>query len=114
MREVGRRRPDGAVQADTAAPGAVVQASATQDTGPLETFFRKYLGLGRDFDLDRAELGATPGWDSLKHIEMLVELERQFDISFTSQEIEKTVRFPSLSRLWLEKLYKRPNPHTQR
>ena len=34
-------------------------------------------------------LGSIPAWDSLSHIELVLLLEKHFDISFTSQEIVK-------------------------
>ena len=34
-------------------------------------------------------LGLVEGWDSLKHTELILELENEFDISFDFHELDK-------------------------
>ncbi len=47
------------------------------------------------FDDEAASIGdetlfpAVPGWDSLKHVELVVGIEARFDIDLTSEEIAR-------------------------
>jgi acyl carrier protein len=43
---------------------------------------------------DFSGLGITPGWDSLRHIGIILDLEKQYNFKFSSQDIDKftTVR----------------------
>ena len=50
-----------------------------------------------------AELSApqVPGWDSFKHIEIIIATEAQFGIKFTTQELESLKAVGDLVRLIL-------------
>ncbi len=48
--------------------------------------------LGADFDIDAAEMGGTPDWDSVGHMELVTEMEDRFDILFETEDI---LRFTS-------------------
>ncbi len=43
-------------------------------------------------------------WDSLNHIEIILQVESQFDIEFTTHEIESIVDLNSLIRVTYAKL----------
>jgi len=43
-------------------------------------------------------------WDSLKHINLIVEIESEFDISIEPDEIEEIVDFKSAEKIILQKL----------
>ena len=49
----------------------------------------------------------TPGWDSLKHIELLLALESALGIRFGSGEMEFLHRFTELDALCQKKLAER-------
>ncbi len=40
-------------------------------------------------DLSNGGLGITPGWDSLRHIEIILDLEKEYNCKFSSQDIDK-------------------------
>ncbi|HUE16330.1 MAG TPA: HAD-IIIC family phosphatase [Planctomycetaceae bacterium] len=69
--------------------------------GPL---VRKLLRLPANADLSDAGLGVTPGWDSLKHIELLLALESALGIRFGAGEMEFLHRFTELDALCQKKL----------
>lgn len=63
-----------------------------------------FLGLGADQNLSGGGLGITQGWDSLRHIELLLHLEDRFGISFSTQDMVATTRFDDLQELWRGKI----------
>lgn len=75
--------------------------AVTARTPAVASIVRKCLGLHPEADLAHAGMGSTPGWDSLKHIELLLALEAQLGIRFTSSEIDETRRFSRLEALCL-------------
>ena len=38
----------------------------------------------------------TPAWDSLAHLSLVMELEHQFKVRFTTREIEELVDLPAI------------------
>ena len=54
--------------------------------------FCDVFSLGADFDIDAAEMGGTPDWDSVGHMELVTEMEDRFDILFETEDI---LRFTS-------------------
>jgi short-subunit dehydrogenase/acyl carrier protein/acyl dehydratase len=105
------RRPD---FADT----AIGTASSEIDTEPqssdedidatqLPAILREisqFLNIRGHEAFDMAELGVTPGWDSLRHIELMLFLEKAFGISFDANEIETTRTLKRLAKLISTKL----------
>lgn len=54
---------------------------------PLDDLVCTVLGLAPtdlDDELSRTD---TPGWTSMKHIELMVTLEERYSVSFTSREM---------------------------
>ncbi len=54
--------------------------------------FHKAFSQDVDFDLETAEMGSTPDWDSVGHMELVTEIEDTFDIMFETEDI---LRFTS-------------------
>ncbi|GAB4576907.1 MAG: hypothetical protein Tsb0019_03000 [Roseibium sp.] len=54
-------------------------------------------------------LGITPGWDSLRHLELLLDLERQLGVSFKSGDMSKMFSFSDLVDVVLERMSQNPN-----
>lgn len=71
---------------------------------PISGVLRKSLRLADNIDLADAALGLTPGWDSLKHIEILLAVEAALDISFGAGETETAHDFITLDALCRKKL----------
>ncbi len=89
---------------------AVSEAASVDGHSPAESIVRQLLKLPVDADLGQAALGVTPGWDSLKQIEILVSLESAFDIRFLSSEMESLHRFADLDAICRKKLAERGSP----
>jgi short-subunit dehydrogenase/acyl dehydratase/acyl carrier protein len=62
----------------------------------LANLIRKKFRLNPNEDIAGGGLGATPGWDSLSQIELVLEIERAFGLSFTSQEIALVTTYADL------------------
>lgn len=71
---------------------------------PIADILRASLRHSGDIDLTNAALGITPGWDSLKHIEILLEIESALGIRFDADEIEAAHDFIALDTLCRKKV----------
>lgn len=65
----------------------------------LDELVRRFFRLPHDASLAEAGLGATPGWDSLGHLQLVMHLEAALGVSFTSGELSRTTRYADLQRL---------------
>jgi short-subunit dehydrogenase/acyl dehydratase/acyl carrier protein len=65
---------------------------------------RARLSLSADSDLSGAGVGSTPGWDSLRHIELVLELEQVFGIRYGAGDVEKMLTFESLVNVTRSKI----------
>ena len=70
------------------APEKSNTAGATEPD--LDRIVRRVLGLSESASLDGAGIGVTPGWDSLRHIELVLQVEQTFGVSISSQDFEAT------------------------
>jgi NAD(P)-dependent dehydrogenase (short-subunit alcohol dehydrogenase family) len=70
----------------------------------LDKVVRQTLELPQDSDLSTAGLGVTPSWDSLRHIQLIVAIEQELGLSFTSQEISRLMTYSDLTRICEQKL----------
>lgn len=96
-------RPAGAAMAtspagDTSASSA--ESAATPAAGDLDARIADVV-LGRlrlpaGSSLEGGGVGATPGWDSLRHIEIVLELETVFGIRYGAGEVEKMLTYDAL------------------
>jgi short-subunit dehydrogenase/acyl dehydratase len=82
------------------------QKNGSKDNGiaALDDVVRRTLKLPGDSDLSHAGLGLTPTWDSLAHIQLIVAIEQELGLSFTSQEIDHLLRYPDLRNTCEQKL----------
>jgi NAD(P)-dependent dehydrogenase (short-subunit alcohol dehydrogenase family)/acyl dehydratase/acyl carrier protein len=98
----------GASQAAPAALGPTatrVPVGASENgRSPAAAVICKLLQLPAEADLTNAGLGTTPGWDSLKHIELLLSLEASLGIHFDSSEMSHLQRFSQLDPLCRKKV----------
>lgn len=76
----------------------------TADTAGFEMMVRQLLKLPPQFPLSGAGLGRTPGWDSLRHIELVLGIEREYGIGFSAKEMEMTHDFDALTNLYKQKV----------
>ncbi|MBL4759512.1 MAG: SDR family NAD(P)-dependent oxidoreductase [Mariprofundaceae bacterium] len=63
-----------------------------------------FLRIPEETDLSNAGLGKTKNWDSLKHIELVLYLEKTLDITFDASQIVNLQTYKSLERTCLSKL----------
>lgn len=86
----------------TATAGA--EPAAQGDAQDLTRLIHRFFRLDSGTDLREGGLGLTPGWDSLRQIELLLTIERDFGISFDSAEIDRTYHYADLEALWRQKM----------
>jgi NAD(P)-dependent dehydrogenase (short-subunit alcohol dehydrogenase family)/acyl dehydratase len=99
---VSRREPadEGTTETNSApAPGSDVTVARE-----VECVAREVLGLDPAADMTDAALGRTENWTSLAQIEMLLALEQEFGISFSSGDLSGTPSLDDLKALVTEKL----------
>ena len=65
----------------------------------LKDLIIAFFNLDKNTNWDNVGIGLVSGWDSLRHIEFILELERRFSIKLTSEEIELTTNFHDLYNL---------------
>jgi acyl carrier protein len=55
---------------------------------PIASAFRTAMRLGGDFELrDEMSFDDIPGWDSLGHMNLVMELESRFGISLSMEDV---------------------------
>lgn len=93
------------LSAAQAAPASLGPSAAAADsTDLIAAVIRKVLRLPAGVELRGGGLGLTAGWDSLKHIEIILSIETELGLHFTSTEIETTHNFDELIALCGKKL----------
>jgi NAD(P)-dependent dehydrogenase (short-subunit alcohol dehydrogenase family)/acyl dehydratase/acyl carrier protein len=95
--------------ADTARPtaGHPAERGTTADHAvgvDIGALVRRFLELPSTEDLQGAGIGVTPGWDSLAQIELVLFVEQETGVRFTSHELAEVATFAGLDRLVGEKL----------
>lgn len=73
----------GTAQASTAAPAAPGASS-------IDELVRSFFGAAPGTDLGEAGIDRYPGWDSLRHFELMLHLEQELSIRFSSVDLERT------------------------
>ena len=68
----------------------------------LETLFKTVMGTN-EFRTDFS-MKSLPQWDSLKHVELLTEIEEQFGIDIDLQDIMKMTSVPAILQVLKEYL----------
>lgn len=76
-----------------------VMLDSTESESRLDEFVRRFFHLSSDADLWNAGLNLTPGWDSLRHIEFMLDLEAKLGLRFSAAEVEQTARYAELRKL---------------
>jgi len=70
----------------------------------LRSLIGSQLKLNEGINWLDAGVATTPKWDSLNHMLLLVEIERCFQVSISSTEMDRTSTYPKLLDLVKEKL----------
>lgn len=96
----------------SAAPSTTPVATATSARAPaadqpIAKLIAQLLQLPENHDLSDGGLGVTPGWDSLRQIDIVLSLEEALAIRFSSEELSGLTRFSDLEDTCRRKLAQR-------
>jgi short-subunit dehydrogenase/acyl dehydratase/acyl carrier protein len=93
--------PAAAVSRDAAALSAsdLLAPALASTQGEVERLVRRFFRASRDTDMSEAGVDRFPGWDSLRHVELMLFLERELSITFAAADIERTTDMQSLTKL---------------
>jgi acyl carrier protein len=72
----------------------------------------KALELDRDDLSERSAMGHTPNWDSLNHMDIINEIEREYGITIPNENIEKYTTMRSIIEVYDRQ--SGPKPLTER
>ena len=89
--------PTAASRADKAPIAAVSDAAA------LDDLVRAFFGAPPGADLGEAGIDRYPGWDSLRHFELMLYLEQELLIHFSSTDLERTTDMHRLREVVAER-----------
>lgn len=64
----------------------------------------KTLNLSPQFDLTNARYGSPTNWDSIRHVELFIALQKEFKLSFSVDEIAQLNTYPMLLCAFLKKM----------
>ena len=70
----------------------------------IEKLIREFIKIDPNIDMENLGVDQISGWDSLRHIELIVYLEKELNIKFKSHEIEKTKAYTELVSLIKSKI----------
>jgi len=69
----------------------------------LKTVMSEVLRMREDEITDTLSITDTENWDSLKHMELIVEIEQTFNIELTTDEIVAMVNMGEIRRVLKDK-----------
>ena len=84
--DAGRAVP---VQSAAGQPAKVAAPGASGHSA-VDELVRAFFGAAPDADLSEAGIDRYPGWDSLRHFELMLHLEQELSIRFSSTDLERT------------------------
>ncbi|MFN7920017.1 MAG: acyl carrier protein [Bryobacteraceae bacterium] len=56
-------------------------------TDKLKQAFHESIGVALDTDFATVKYGETPNWDSVAHMGLVAEVERQFDVMMSTEDV---------------------------
>ena len=59
------------------------------DQNQFYNFIKENLRLDKDIDAKKAIFEQTKNWDSLQHMELILGIERKYNVKFSGEEISK-------------------------
>ncbi|MDB4188286.1 SDR family NAD(P)-dependent oxidoreductase [bacterium] len=62
----------------------------------LKSFMLDFFNLEQGVSWENVGIDLIPGWDSLRHIEFILAIEKSFSVKLSTQEIDKTMTFHDL------------------
>jgi short-subunit dehydrogenase len=100
----GARVVAGSPVADLIPASPSAAAERASPAAPVEEIVRRVLRLPHGSPLIGGGIGVTPGWDSLRQIEIILALESGLKVSFTSSELTELSSFEALLGVCQRKL----------
>ena len=79
------------------------QSKAAVEGESVDSLVAEFFGLASSIDLTNAGVDRLKGWDSLRHIELMLFLEQRLGLQFHASEIERTTDLDRLTELVAEK-----------
>jgi 3-oxoacyl-[acyl-carrier protein] reductase len=70
----------------------------------FENMFRGFFNLDESYNVDSCEIGLLPEWDSLKHIELILFLEKNFGVKFDSSDMDNIKSYSGLKKFILDRI----------
>ncbi len=64
----------------------------------VENAVVRALGIRPSAMSSPLQMGSTPGWDSMGHMTVVMELEREFQTSFPPYRLPELVDIPSIAK----------------
>lgn len=80
-------------------PSTYSDKSKLNEIQKLDNLIRSVLNIQHEKDLNGAEYGITPGWDSMAQFQLVAEIEEIFSISFTSYQLEHATSYKALKEI---------------
>ena len=70
----------------------------------FDSVIRRTLNLAESHLLSEIRYGQPSNWDSIRHVELIIALQREFNISFNPSEIVKSNSYTALLGVFLLKV----------
>lgn len=85
-----------------------LQSNQLNEKSEIEKNFEKTVrtvfNLTEDVNLQTLRYGSSSNWDSIRHIELFIKLQRIFKVSFSTDEIVRIENYEMLKRTFLQKV----------
>ena len=94
-------RPAALCRAAAASPAA--KTAVPVSDGAVDELVRAFFGAAPGTDLSEAGIDRYPGWDSLRHFELMLHLEQELSIRFSSTDLERTTDMRRLREVVAER-----------
>ena len=79
-----------------AGPHGEADGTADHLTDSLSRVFRETFDLDSDIEFEGMAIGADPQWDSVKQVELMMEVEAAFQIEFTEADMPSLLSFADI------------------
>ncbi len=70
----------------------------------FELLIRKTLNISESVTLAGARYGSPPNWDSIRHVELFIALQKKFKVKFSTDEIVNLNSYEELRAAFLGKV----------
>ena len=64
----------------------------------IEAAIARALGIAATGSPAPLRMGSTPGWDSMGHMTVVLELEKEFGVRFPAHQLPELIDVPSIEK----------------